>query len=95
MNQFQKYAADLVSAQGPEKALIIAESSLAVSKNVPNTYLYDEAAWYMDKDGSLQLARDQKKFVGVRERRLNKTLNFWTQVTSIIKKLNKGNENAK
>ena len=86
MNQFQKYAKDLATNLGLERALIVSESCLATSKNVPNTYLYDEAAWYMDKDGSLQLAKDQKKFAGIREKRLSKNLNFWTQVNAILKK---------
>ena len=86
MNEFQKYAKGLVSNLGLERALIVSESCLAASKATPNTYLYDEAMWYMDKDGSLQLAKDQKKFAGVKEKRLKKSLNFWMQVNAIIKK---------
>lgn len=86
MNQFQKYAKDLAANLGLERALIVSESCLASSKGSPNTYLYDEASWYMDKDGSLQLSKDQKKFTGIKEKRLSKTLNFWTQVNAILKK---------
>lgn len=86
MNQFQKYAADLVRVQGIEKALLIAEDCLKVSGNNPNTFLYDEAQWYLDKEGNLQLAKDQKKFAGIKEKRLTKSRNFWLQVTNIIRK---------
>lgn len=86
MNKFQKYAQELIKTQSLEKALLISEGCLAVTRNVPNTYHYDEAAWYLDKDGSLQLSKDQKKFAGIRERRLNETANFWVQVNAILKK---------
>lgn len=88
MNKFQQHAADLVRAHGAEKALLIAEGSLLASSNTPNTYLYDEASWYLDKDGYLQLAKDQKKFDGVRDKRLKSNANFWLQVRNIIKKNN-------
>lgn len=86
MNSFQGYAKSLISTHGIERALLISESCLASSKNVPNTFYYDEAQWYLDKEGGLSLAKDQKKYSGIKERRLNKTLNFWTQVHAIIKK---------
>lgn len=86
MNQFQQYAKDLISNLGLERALLVSESCLTSSKNVPNTFYYDEAQWYLDKEGGLSLAKDQKKFAGIKERRLSKTANFWTQVNAIIKK---------
>lgn len=90
MNQFQKHANALVKAHTLERALEISESCLVAVRNAPNTYLFDEAAFYLDKDGSLQLAKDQKKFASLREKRLSNTRNFWLQVTAILKKQAKG-----
>lgn len=86
MNQFQEYAAGLIKAQGLEKALAISEENLNISGGTPNTFLYDEAQWYLDKEGGLSLAKDQKKFAGLKEKRLKTTRNFWLQVTNLIRK---------
>lgn len=87
MNQYQVYAKELVNRHGKAKALQIAQSSLVATNSTPNTYYFNEAAWYMDKDGRLQLGKDQKKFAGVREKRLKSTINFWTQVLNLVKKV--------
>lgn len=86
MNKFEKYADDLVKLHGKERALHIAESSLKASNAGANTYFYTEAAWYTDKEGRIQLAKDQKKFTGIRENRINTNVNFWKIVTNTIKK---------
>lgn len=85
-NRVQEVADQLARTHGQEKALAIADNCLVASSNNPTTYFFNEAAFYTDEGGRLQLAKDQKKFAGIREKRVAKNQSFWLQVRNIIKK---------
>lgn len=82
----KEYANNLIKNLGVEKAFAVATASKAASERQPNTYMADEAAFYVDQQGLLQLAKDQSKFAGKREKRMKSLSNFWTEVYNIIKK---------
>ncbi len=82
----KEYAKSISNNLGAERALEVAISCKAASERGPTTYLADEAIFYVDQAGQMQLAKDQTKVAGKREKRLKNLSNFWTEVTNILKK---------
>lgn len=85
----KQYALELINNLGADKALAIATENKTAANKSPVTYLYDEASFYTDQQGVLQVAKDQSKFKGVRDNRLRKLTAFWTEVEAVIIKTTK------
>lgn len=85
----KEYAKAITDNLGLESAIKVAETSKKASERSPTTFLFDEAIYYTDLHGNMQLAKEQSKLAGVRERRLAKSIIFWTQVLNILRKASK------
>lgn len=90
MTNPDNYAKLLVKTHTKEGALRIAQENLNICSKSSNTVLYDEADFYVSTERTLatyELSNTQSKRVTkTKESREKTNLNFWTQVTNILKK---------